>query len=252
MFPLFARNRVPLSRAWGARLLIAAMLLAAFWYPSGQARAQESFAFDVMFGPIAVARVSGAARETSESYAVGAAIRATRLASAFARVDFLLNAEGVFGSPELVATAYREQIDTGERQSSVDMVWRGDVPVIRRGEPGTSNPVPPSRARGAIDPLSAMYRLARPRPEAELCGWSVPVYDGARYSEVRVGSPRAEGDEITCEAVLERLEGFPPEDLAENPRFTFTARFEPQGDLWALTEVSTATIYGTVRILRRD
>ncbi|AHM04150.1 hypothetical protein roselon_01784 [Roseibacterium elongatum DSM 19469] len=217
-----------------------------------QAKAQDNFAFDVIYGPLTVARIAVAHRESGNAYAVGANIRATGLAAAFARVNFRLNAEGVFGSPRLSALSYRETVDTGQRQSAVDMIWRGGTPVVRSQQAGTATPVPPSRAQGSVDPLTAMYRLARARPENQLCNWSASIYDGARLASVTVGSPRRSGDVITCNATHRRLEGFPADDLARHPHFNFTATFEPVGDLWHLTEVASPTIYGTVRIVRRN
>lgn len=245
---LFARNRPTLSSPL-ARMLMVALVLG---LPQAGA-AQDRYAFDVVYGPLNVARISVASRETGGSYAVGVDIRATGLAAAFARIDFRMNAEGYFGSPTLNVASYRETIDTGQRESTVDMVWQGGRPVIRSQEAGTVTPVPPSRVRsGAVDPLTAMYRLARARPEEELCGWSASIYDGARLASVTVGPPSRQEDVITCQATHRRLEGFPADDLARFPAFNFTATFRPVGDLWQLTEVATGTIYGTVRILRRN
>ncbi|MBY6202206.1 DUF3108 domain-containing protein [Maritalea mobilis] len=260
MSKLFARIRPALSRptaplrrigrATGA-LVLAGLVLPA----SASAQDQENFAFDITYGPLTVARISVASREGGNSYAVAADIRATGLAAAFARVNFTMNAQGYFGSPSLHATSYRETVDTGQRQSSVDMVWQSGTPVIRSQVAGTGSatPVPPSRGRGAVDPLTAMYRLARARPEGELCNWSASIYDGARLAAVALGPPSRQGDMITCNATHRRLEGFPADDLGRFPAFNFTATFRPAGDgLWHLTEVASATIYGTVRMERRN
>jgi hypothetical protein len=250
---LFARNRPALSSpAMAKRRRVSGVLVALAMALPHAAPAQDNTTFDVTLGPLTVARITVAQRETGNSYAVGANIRATGLASAFARVDFRMNAEGVFGSPTLHAVSYRETVDTGQRESAVDMVWRAGTPVIRSQQPGTDTPVPPDRARGAVDPLTALYRLARARPEGELCNWRASIYDGARLASVVVGPPTRSGDAILCNATHRRLEGFPADDLARHPAFNFTATFRPVGTLWHLTEVTSPTIYGTVHIIRRN
>lgn len=217
------------------------------------APAQDQTYFDVRFRGITVAEIAVAARETPETYAVAARLRSTGMAAMFSRVRFDLTVEGAVTPPDLRPTRHTEDVDTSRRQSIVELRWRGSLPDIVRQSPApTPDAADPTTAAGTIDPLTALWRLARPRGQDRLCGFDLQVYDGVRRSALRLGPPRPEAGVIICDGVYQRLRGFTAAEMDERQMFPFTTFFAPSGDLWRLTEVRATSLLGPVRITRRD
>ena len=233
------------------RCLLVILILAA-----APAAAQTQQEFDVRFGALRVAQLILAVREEGASYALAGRAESTGMVAVFRRFRFDMAATGTRGAAGLASLSYREDIDTGRRASTVDMRWQGGVPVVDARSPdGPPEPwdIDPPEQTGTIDPLSALYSLARPRPEAELCNIALAVFDGRRRSALSLGPATVDGAGRICGGLYARVAGFSPEDMAERREFPFTARFASGPDgLWALTSVELQSLYGPVRILRTE
>lgn len=213
-------------------------------------------AFDVRFGAIRVAQLILAVNDTGSGYALAGRAESTGLVAVFRALRFDMAATGTRTSGRLSALTYREDIDTGRRASTVEMRWQGGVPVIDAQSPaGPAEPwhIDPQAQTGTIDPLSALYSLARPRAEGALCNFTQTVFDGRRRSSLSLGPVRAEGAMRVCAGAYTRVAGFSPEEMAEQTRFPFTATFaEITPGQWALTSVDLASLYGPVEIVRTE
>ena len=217
------------------------------------AAAQEQVGYEVRFRGVPVAQITLAVREAPESYALAGQVRATRLAGLFATIRFDMAAEGRLDQSGPAPLRYRDDVDTGRRQSRVEMIWTGDLPVIASQSPAPlPQAVSPDAAQGTLDPLSALWQLVRARDRAGLCNRVMQVYDGARRSQLSLGTAEGGAQEVACAGEYRRIAGFAPAEMAERQSFPFTARYTPEGDLWRLTQVEASSLLGPIRILRRD
>lgn len=235
------------------------LVLIAFLMPAS-ALAQEDIVaqYQVRFGPLRVADVTFRATETDSAYAAAGRVTSAGLAGAFRNIRFDLSSQGRRDATGPAPDAYVEDVDTGRRVSQVEIRYRSGIPSVQRMVPDPDpdqaawDLVPEDQA-GTLDPMTALYVLARPRPLARLCDWSVAVFDGRRRSLLRLEGAETQGQAVTCEGAYQRVAGFAPEDMAERRVFPFQATFAAManGD-WRLTRVETQTLYGRVRILLQD
>jgi len=230
--------------------LFPAMLSIALVWAAAPALAQVETRFDVLLRGLTVAEITLVSRETGPAYALAGHVRSTGLAGVFARLRFRLQAEGVLAGTMPRPRRYAEDVDTGRRVSAVEVSFAGDAPQILRQTPVPGpDAVPPGEASGTVDPLSALWHVAR--GGAAPCDWRLPVYDGVRRSEIALGPPSGLGP-VTCDGVYTRIAGFPPEDMAERTTFPFTATYGAQDGAFVLTEVAATSLLGPIRIVRRD
>lgn len=235
--------------------MIRLLVLLAVWPTMLMAGDDLTARFDVRFGPLRVAEIVIAATETGDAYAAAGRVTGAGLAGAFRDIHFDMAAEGRRDGPHLVPLTYREDVNTGRRASRVALRYVDGLPVVVSALPVRATrdwDIDPAEQPGTIDPMSALYRLARPRPLAELCNWSVAVFDGRRRSSLSLDVAEADGASLLCEGRYARIAGFPPEAMAERGVFPFTAEYRrlPDGD-WRLTRVVAQTLYGRVRIIGR-
>ncbi len=217
------------------------------------AQVQDQTAFDVRFRGLTVAEIRVAARETDTAYAVAGRVEATGLVAVFARVRLHLAAQGHRAGPAHVPVAYSEDIDTGQRQSQVSLSWAGPIAtVLEQSPPPGPGHVSPDDAAGAIDPLTALWRIMRSRPQTPTCDEAMSVYDGVRQSELRLFAPVASDRGMTCSGQYSRVAGFTPDEMNERRHFPFTAHYSRTDSGWLLTEVQTASLLGPIRIVRRN
>lgn len=226
--------------------------LAAFvlWSLAGPVAAQDQIRLDVLFRGLTVAEITLAVRENGAAYALAGRVQATGLAAIFARVRFQMQAEGRMRGDVPVPRRYAEDVDTGRRASGVELSFAGAVPeILHQNPPPGPEAVPPGDAAGTVDPLSALWRVVR--GGAAPCDWVLPVYDGARRSQLGLGPATGSGP-LSCAGRYTRIGGFPAADLAERREFPFTATYEDRGGAFVLTEVEATSLLGPIRIVRRD
>ena len=230
------------------------LILLAFAGPASAQSYQDEF--DVRFGSARVAQLILAVNETGETYALAGRANSTGLVAIFRSFRFDLAATGRRNGNAFIAFSYREDVDTGQRASTVSMRWQGGTPVIDARAPDgpiEAWDIEPSAQTGTIDPLSALYSVLRPRPEAELCNLNQAVFDGRRRSQITLGAPRADGATRVCGGAYRRIAGFSPEDMAERTEFPFTASFvQDAAGQWILQSVDLQSLYGPVRITRSE
>lgn len=210
--------------------------------------------YDIRFRGLQVAEATVAGRETADAYAAAGRVMATGMVQVFARVRFDLSTEGRVTGTHFRPARYREDVDTGDRASEVVLSWAGPMPVIERQSPAPAPyAVPPADAAGTVDPLTALWRLLRDADRAEmLCDYTVQVYDGARRSQFAMGPRQAAPDGITCAGEYRRLDGFSAEAMSDRQSFPFTAHYAETEGVWRLTEVRATSLFGPIRITRRN
>jgi hypothetical protein len=226
--------------------------------PSAADTVETESLFEIRYRGVVVAELAGTLRESEAAYAASATLRTTGLARAFQRVRMTLQVEGFRDGTRLTPYRSRGTLDTGARAAAEALLWpRGQAPQHLSGPPDSDPgvaPVAPRDAVGAVDSLTAMLRLVRPQQAPEtLCGWELLVYDGMRLSSLGLGAARIEDGHIRCEGAFVRRAGYPEAELRDAARFPLSAVFTRRPDgLWELTDLQAASIYGPVRIVRRD
>lgn len=218
--------------------------------------AAETLVFDVTLAGVAVATMTVRAEDGSGAYRATAEVATRGVAGVVRRVRWQAAVEGWQRGGRPQPAAYREAIDTGRRQSSVQMAWEGDVPRVLAAEGGEPvaavQAADPADQRGTVDPLTALLAGLRSAPAARLCQTRLQVFDGRRRSAVSLADPQPQDGGVVCRGVYRRIAGFPPDDMAERPEFRFTVRYEAAaGGLYAVVRIDTDTLYGRAVLRRR-
>ena len=135
------------------------------------------------------------------------------------------------------------------RQTRIE--WIDGAPAFVAVDPPRGEAVAPATAAGALDPASALLRLAGPRPAAEACSESVAVFDGSRLVRLTLGAPAPVADGIACDGTYLRLGGEPltPIDPPECP-FRLVYRIAADGRA-VLQQIRVPTRFGEALIERR-
>jgi hypothetical protein len=140
--PVFDRNATCLSSpaAMPCRaVMLLLVLLSALPGPGQAEQSEHDLAFSVLFGGLAVAEITGSARETDAAYAAAVQIRSTGPRGGL-RPDPLRHAGGGFpGRRPLSPFRYRDAVDTGQRRGRVELHLargRGAGPAVRAARRG--------------------------------------------------------------------------------------------------------------------
>jgi len=237
-----------------AALILALMALSAAPAPAQDA---TSLALTARFGLFKVAEITLDARESDGAYALQARAVGAGLVAAFRDVHFDLNTEGERYHDDWLPRRFVGDTDTGRRQVRVTMRWPQGIPVIDAispDEPVTEWSLDPALQGDALDPLTAFWRLLRPRPRGELCGWSVDLYDGRRRARLVLHPGQGDPGVMTCGGAYQRIGGYSARELDERgPSSPFSLTFHPRTpDHWYLTEAVVVTRQGRVRVLSTE
>lgn len=179
-------------------------------------------------------------------YTAASQFRTTGLAGAVARVRFVLQASGSRNGARFRPTLYREEMNTGRRESQVDLRFDGIAPAaLSAGTIGEGN------LHGAVDPLTAILMVLRDRDDRPLCALRQRVFDGERLTELQLFTEEAEGDEVICIGTYRRLAGYPEADLRQRREFPLRIHYRAMDGGMRATRIRVETIYGPAVLLRR-
>ncbi|MEP3347842.1 MAG: DUF3108 domain-containing protein [Litoreibacter sp.] len=190
-------------------------------------------------------------QESGGSYKASGVLQSGGLVGLVAKVKYSASTSGRVKGNRFSPTRYDEKADTGKRKSSSSMSYKGGVPTVS-DYVSTPNGVKPSTQKGTVDPMTALYAAFRDVGEAQVCKLDVKMYDGKRRSQVKLSSPRADGDMIKCDGEYRRLAGFSAEDMAEKTRFPFNLFYAKTADgRYRVEKVVTQSLYGTAVMKRK-
>jgi hypothetical protein len=210
---------------------------------------QTNAVFDVSIRGLTAGTLAITGSEAAGRYQTTGELRSGGLMGFLAKLKYTAKAQGAVRGANFAPTRYDETADTGKRQSRTTMTYAGGVPKVVTGSTGDLSP---ATQKGTVDPLTAIYAAFRNVGPDQVCKLNVQMFDGKRRSQVKLASPRPEGDQILCNGEYRRLEGFSPEDMAEKSRFPFNLYYTqtPQGD-YRVEKVVTQTLYGNAVMTRR-
>jgi hypothetical protein len=133
-----------------------------------------------MFGlaGLHVLSMTGNTEESGDHYAVTLDYMTTGMARVFVDVKTHVQVKGrlIDGSAQPETFRDESRRNGTERRSRVDYHPGGDVEFSAAPNPPT--PIPPGKLRGAIDNLTAYFRLDRQLARTEHCAMTAHVFDG--------------------------------------------------------------------------
>ncbi|EPX80884.1 DUF3108 domain-containing protein [Litoreibacter arenae] len=190
-------------------------------------------------------------QEAGGRYSASGVLQSGGLVGLVARVKYTASSSGRVSGSNFSPARYDEKADTGKRKSSASMTYKGGVPSVSDYVPGP-NVVKPSTQNGTVDPMTALYAAFRDVRRDQVCKLDVKMYDGKRRSQVKLSSPRSDGDMIMCDGEYRRLAGFSPEDMAEKARFPFNLFYAQTADgRYRVEKVVTQSLYGNATMTRK-
>lgn len=205
--------------------------------------------FDVSIRGLKAGTLSIKGSEDAGRYKTTGVLKSGGLIGLVASVKYTAASQGAVRGTRFQPARYDESADTGKRQSRTKMTYSGGVPKVVEGSTGELSP---ASQKGTVDPQTAIYAAFRDVDADQVCKLNVQMFDGKRRSQVRLSSPRADGDRILCNGEYRRLKGFSAEDMAEKTRFPFNLYYTKTADgRYRVERVVTETLYGNAVMTRR-
>lgn len=206
--------------------------------------------FSVAIRGITAGTLTIKGKEGGGNYTAFGVLQSGGLIGLVAKVKYTASSWGTVKGATFKPARYDEKADTGKRKSSASMSYKGGVPSVK-DYVASPNGVKPSTQKGTVDPMTALYAAFRDVSKEDVCKLSVVMYDGKRRSQVKLASPRADGDLIKCDGEYRRLKGFSAEDMAEKSRFPFNLYYAKTSEgRYRVEKVVTHTLYGNA-VMRR-
>ena len=221
---------------------------------AGFAGAKDQGTFDLQIRGITAGVLAFSGTNDGKTYGVAGQLESTGLAAFLRKVRFDAKASGRISKGVWLPGRYDEQADTGKRQSQSRLEYKGGIPreLLKESRVGNPNYVDPATQKGTVDPLTALYAMLRDVPVAEACKLKLFMFDGARRSQIVLGSAEPKGDTITCPGEYRRLAGFSTAEMAEKQRFAFRVTYGPaEAGFVRVISVSMDSLYGRAALTRR-
>ncbi|WP_146344138.1 DUF3108 domain-containing protein [Phaeobacter marinintestinus] len=190
---------------------------------------------------------------SASAYTVSAQFETSGLVGAVKGVRFLLSATGKRKGAQFYPKQYREDMNTGERESRTQLAYSNGIASATGSQIGDPGPysVTDAQQKGAVDPLTGWFMVLRDQRSDEICNLTQKIFDGERLTQIQLGNPRSEGSVVVCSGAFQRIGGYAPDDLRSGKSFGLTVTYEATGDVMRLTKVRAETIYGPATIVRR-
>ena len=217
-------------------------------------RVDDTATYTVSILGLPAAQLAIALRREGAAYAAAMQVRSAGLAGLFSRFTVDSSARGTIRNGRWHPTRYKSTSDGERGGRGAEMVFNAGVPEIislSADDDPTAPPVDPARQRGTVDPLTAILAVSADLPADQLCQQKVRIFDGHRVAQMVLSGPIKAG--TTCRGVYQRLEGYPPEELAQRDRFDFELDYvaRPEGQM-RMTELRLDSLFGLARLRRID
>ena len=235
------------------RLSVLSVLALLAGLAGGMSSAQATnAAFDFHIAGFRVGVLSMGASQEGSRYSATGRIDPTGLLALFSDYFFDGSSSGHVGRDGSVVPVRYDAVSKSPRSLRNTVIeWRNGTPIRATVEPPRSSAPDPTLQRGAVDPVSAGFRLFRDMPVGDICNAAVDVFDGSRRSRLRLGAPVAAGPLLTCAGSFAQIEG-EAHSAAQHPEFPFEVSFRPDGAGMAQIErIEAPTRYGRAVLTRR-
>ncbi len=232
-----------------------ALALSALAIPA-TASGSETHIFNLYILGFRAGTISTAINKKGQNYALAGKVQPTAFLRRLRDIGYTGTVYGRFGEGHKYSPSkYIGNMRTGTRTSTVKMHWSKGRPVVDSYEPGRA-PRPydinPSDQIGTIDLLSSLHSVFEDSTKADLCGRTIPMFDGRRRTKLVLSKPSFSNNKGTCKGTYTRVAGFSPEDMKERVNFPFKLLYELQDDgNYRLKSLSTTTTFGKASLVRR-
>lgn len=222
----------------------------------GAAETESVHLFEVRFGVFRPAEITLQSAESPETYSAAVHVASAGIIGLLREFHFDLSVQGHRNSGEFWPDHSIGDADTGHRQVQAEMRYVNGTPtIVTIAPPEAHQPwsIDAADQTGTVDQLTALYRIVRAQPRAEVCDWSVDVFDGRRRARVVLDPASLVDGKLVCNGAYIRTAGYSPDDLAARSSYSFSVSYEPtETGEWWLTGAETQTPYGRMRILRQS
>jgi len=220
------------------------------------AETRQSARFALTIAGFSLGEVSFEATEAGARYGIRARAEGRGVGRLAGRGYFEAETEGRLRGERLAPAGYAERTRFGDRAHETELRWQGAAPDIiattREPEP---HDIGPEGQAGTLDPLTALWLLARDAPAEALCRQEAAVWNGRSRSRFDLSPPEPDPEDparLVCAGTYHREAGFPPERLRGGRTTPFRIVYVAMGDgLWRAERAEMATRYGTARLIRQ-
>jgi hypothetical protein len=231
--------------------LLPALALGAALATALPALADEA-TFDFKIAGLKIGAMTMNAEQDGDAYTAASRIDTTGLIGVFADFFFDGTASGTVRDGGTVVPRRFDATSKSPRalrHTRID--WKEGTPVLVSVEPPRSSAPDPAAQTGALDPVSAGFRLFRPMPAERICATTVDVFDGSRLSRLKLEPPVESGEALVCSGTFARIEG-EAHGMAEENEFPFTVTFRRDAAGRAqLQRIEAPTNFGQAVFARR-
>lgn len=190
-----------------ALLAMTALLMA----DAATAREPWRAVIDLHLGGLRAGEVTVAVTWDGPRYTARTDLRASGLAALLLSVGATAQAEGALAGDRLAPVVFEADGRFGKATQTVRMDYANGSPLPLSAEPPLRRrpyDAAPEALTGALDPLSAVVAALTPRPVAQACGASIPVFDSRRRYDLHLAAPQAIPGGVRCAGEMERVAGF--------------------------------------------
>lgn len=201
-------------------------------------------------------RMTLSANRKGRAYAVTSQTASAGLAGLFQSFTVTNRVRGVESGGAFRPDRFESKADGARAGRGAEIVYKGGVPNVISMDEERQPDAPvldPAGQVGTVDPLTMTYALLRDVDAADACRLKLEVFDGHRRSRVSLGKPEAQEGGLLCHGLYRRVDGYPPDEIAERQDFPFTLSYVPLPDgRLRPAEVVLDSLFGTARLTREE
>ncbi|MFN3845001.1 MAG: DUF3108 domain-containing protein [Paracoccaceae bacterium] len=228
-------------------------LMFLFCVPPSAAQETQTARFTISISGLTAGKMTLGANHGNGSYAVSANTASAGLAGLFRSFSLTTRVRGTEQAGRLVPASYTSRTEGSREGRGADLSFKNGIATVLRADAPSPDapPVDPTQHKGAIDPLTGLYAILRDTTPDRACRLSLKMFDGHRISRVSLSEPKADGNNLSCQGLYRRIEGYPPDEIAKRSEFPFVVTYTAVGDgTMRATEVSMDSLFGPARLTR--
>lgn len=210
-----------------------------------------SSTFNIYLRGIKAGQLKYAYSESGSNYSASGIIQSTGIIGALAKYKFTASTSGTLSKGIYAPRAYREESDTGRRQSEKTISYSNGIPKVSERKLPKPFWADPAQQKGTVDPMTAISIVLNDKTESTVCQTNFDMFDGARRVQITVGSPSKSENGLTCKGLYKRVEGFSNRELSEGRNFPFSVTYVNKSGKYQVSEFDVSTLRGRARFVRQ-
>lgn len=228
-----------------------ALIFASFFQSAHAQTVFDRKYYDVSISGFPIGHVEYSAETGDGRYQVEGFLGSSGLFGFFISTRYSGAVIGEATKSRLSPDVFRGRFEARGGFAQVDIKFRDGTPRSVDHLPertALSTDIPLTRARGALDPISALYDLLRDVRTEDVCAFDNRVFDGVRLSRVELGPPVAIEDKLQCDGTYTRLAGFAAETMEDRTEYRFLLEYaQAATGLWRVVGFLAVTDFGVAK-----